>query len=180
MTLVKLESLTHAVASTRLLSNTNPWLVFAVLALTSIILCVDWKHRLNLRYLPPGPRGLPILGNIFQIPKFQWFRFTEWKEVYGMSSLWKYRIASYIPKGPLFYLNMAGNHVIVLNSHKVAADLLSMSFFILIFLQTVLTCQNLDRHGHVYSDRPRFIMASEILTGGLLIAFTGFGDLYVC
>ena len=37
---------------------------------------------------------------------------------------------------------------------------------------------NLDRHGHVYSDRPRFIMASEILTGGLTIALGGFSDLY--
>ena len=94
MTLVKLESLTDAVASRRLLSNMNPLLVCAVLVLTSI-LCVDWKYRLNLRYLPPGPRGLPILGNIFQIPKFQWFRFTEWKAVYGMS-FGDYRLASYI------------------------------------------------------------------------------------
>ena len=81
-----LDSLTDAVTSRRLLPpNTNPWLVCAVLVLTSI-LCVDWKYRLKLRYLPPGPRGLPILGNVFQIPKFQWFRFTEWKAIYGMST----------------------------------------------------------------------------------------------
>ena len=34
--------------------------------------------------LPPGPRGLPLLGNVLQLPKFQWLRFTEWKDEYGV------------------------------------------------------------------------------------------------
>ena len=33
--------------------------------------------------LPPGPRGLPFLGNIFQIPKFQWLKYTEWQKEFG-------------------------------------------------------------------------------------------------
>lgn len=37
--------------------------------------------------MPPGPRGLPLLGNIFQLPKLPWYRFTEWKEEFGMSLL---------------------------------------------------------------------------------------------
>ncbi|KIM35577.1 hypothetical protein M413DRAFT_347955, partial [Hebeloma cylindrosporum] len=93
--------------------------------------------------LPPGPRGLPVLGNIFQIPKFQWFKYTEWQKEFG----------------PIFSLNFAGNPVVVLNSHEVAADLL-------------------DRRSNTYSSRPRFIMASEILTGGIFIAFSVYGDLW--
>lgn len=46
--------------------------------------------------------------------------------------------------------------MIVLNTHKAAADLL-------------------DRRANIYSDRPRNIVASEILTGGLLIVFTRYG-----
>jgi len=56
-------------------------------------------------------------------------------------------------------LNLAGNPVIVLNSHEVVTDLL-------------------DNKSTIYSDRPRFIMAGEILTGGIFIAFSGYGPLW--
>nr|F1SY62.1 RecName: Full=Cytochrome P450 monooxygenase 58 [Postia placenta Mad-698-R]BAK09406.1 cytochrome P450 [Postia placenta] len=93
--------------------------------------------------MPPGPRGLPLLGNIFQLPKLPWYRFTEWKEEFG----------------PIFSLNFAGTPVVVLNSHEVVGDLL-------------------ERKSTIYSDRPRFIMAGEILTGGMLIVFTGYGKVW--
>ncbi|KIM36078.1 hypothetical protein M413DRAFT_449400 [Hebeloma cylindrosporum] len=93
--------------------------------------------------LPPGPRGLPVLGNIFQIPKFQWLKYTEWMEVYG----------------PIFSLNFAGSRVIVVNTHEVATDLM-------------------ERRSNIYSSRPRLIMGSEILTGGVVIGFIAYGELW--
>ena len=55
------------------------------------------------------------------------------------------------------YLNALGQHIVVMNSQKVAGDLL-------------------DRRSRIYSDRPRYIVACEIMTGGLLFAFSHFGD----
>jgi hypothetical protein len=51
--------------------------------------------------------------------------------------------------------------VVILNSQKVAADLL-------------------DRRAGIYSDRPRNIVASDIMTGGLLVVFTRYNDVFVC
>ena len=48
--------------------------------------------------------------------------------------------------------------MIVLNSQKVAADLL-------------------DRRASIYSDRPQFIVASDIMTSGLLVVFTRYGEM---
>ena len=45
---------------------------------TKVLLSINTKSP-----LPPGPRGLPVLGNIFQIPKLQWLKYTEWREVFG-------------------------------------------------------------------------------------------------
>jgi len=62
--------------------------------------------------------------------------------------------------GDVIYLNAAGQPIVILNSQKVAADLL-------------------DRRAGIYSDRPRNIVASDIMTGGLLIVFTQYNDMYV-
>lgn len=59
--------------------------------------------------------------------------------------------------GDIIYLNAAGQPTVILNSQKVAADLL-------------------DRRARIYSDRPRFIVACEIMTGGLLTVFTRYGE----
>ncbi|KAI0297641.1 cytochrome P450 [Russula brevipes] len=93
--------------------------------------------------LPPGPRGYPIIGNALELRSQQWLKFTEWRKQYG----------------DVIYLNAAGQPMVILNSQKVAADLL-------------------DRRAGIYSDRPRFIVASDIMTGGLLVVFTRYNDIW--
>ena len=58
------------------------------------------------------------------------------------------------------YLNALGQPMIVINSLNTASELL-------------------DRRTNIYSDRPRQIVAHEILCGGLLSAFMPYGDLLV-
>lgn len=60
--------------------------------------------------------------------------------------------------GDVVFLNAAGQPIIVLNSPKAAADLL-------------------DRRASNYSNRPRNVVGSEMMTGGLFMVFKSYGDL---
>ena len=60
----------------------------------------------------------------------------------------------------LMYLNALGRPIIIINSLKAASELL-------------------DRRANISSDRPRQIVAHEILCGGLFTALMTYGDLLV-
>jgi hypothetical protein len=113
------------------------------------------------RCVPPGPRGLPLLGNVIKVREGTILFGADWKKKFGVfiavgpQSHDIYRI--HIP-GDIVYLNVLGQPIVVINSLEAAAEIL-------------------DRRANIYSDRPRLIVANEILCGGLLYAFIPYGDL---
>ena len=58
------------------------------------------------------------------------------------------------------YLSALGQPILVIHSLKTAFELL-------------------DRRANIYSDRPRSIVANDILCGGLLLALMPYGDVLV-
>ncbi|KAF9237857.1 cytochrome P450 [Melanogaster broomeanus] len=73
--------------------------------------------------LPPGPPPLPIVGNVRGIDtKAPWLTYSEWSKVYG----------------DLVYSRLFNQDIIIINSEKIAKDLLE------------------DR-SHNYSDRPNMV-----------------------
>ncbi|KAJ3850604.1 cytochrome P450 [Lentinula lateritia] len=86
--------------------------LFVLLCITFVLILfgmgLNSRRGVNKK-LPPGPRGLPILGNIFQLGTgSMWLAFDELKSRYG----------------PIVYLNMAGRNTIVLNTKAAATELL--------------------------------------------------------
>ncbi|KAJ7817730.1 cytochrome P450 [Mycena leptocephala] len=73
------------------------------------LLCARYFFKRGRPPLPPGPKGLPILGNIYDLPKHSpWLAFAE------MGEKW----------GDLISFTTFGKTMIIVNSAKIAEDLL--------------------------------------------------------
>ena len=95
---------------------------------------------------PPGPKGVPVLGNVFDIPKtHEWIKYAQWGQRYGeLYNLFSV-VHSSIPgtASDIIGLNIFGGPVVVLNSAEAATELM-------------------DQRSAIYSSRPRFAMLREL------------------
>lgn len=80
--------------------------IFLLLGLIGWLLYAERKRDAGL---PPGPRRLPVIGNLHQAPaKVPWLTYTKWTKQYG----------------PIFSLQFGLTTVIMLGTHQAANDLL--------------------------------------------------------
>ncbi|KAF9470940.1 putative monooxygenase [Pholiota conissans] len=92
----------------------------------------------------PGPPHLPLIGSMHHMPtKSAWLVFSEWNKVYG----------------GIFHLDVLGKPIVVINSVKIAKDLL-------------------DKRSSIYSDRPHAIMAGDLVGFSRTLAFLPYGDIW--
>ncbi|KDQ06236.1 hypothetical protein BOTBODRAFT_141195 [Botryobasidium botryosum FD-172 SS1] len=90
---------------------------------------------------PPGPKPDLIIGNARHIPPTNaWLTFTEWKKTYG----------------DIVHLEVPGQHIIVINSYKVASKLLGQKL--------------------AYADRPAFQMVGELMGWSRMVSLMRYGD----
>ena len=137
----------------------GPFSVGAILG--PIVLYTARYFASPYRKLPPSPRGYPIIGNLLEMTHMRggpWLKFSEWQKKYGQFVTDPlFRISEPSLLGDLIYLDVIGQPMIIINSPKVGVALL-------------------DRRATIYSDRPCYIVASEIKCGGLLFAGSQYGD----
>ncbi|KAH9474637.1 Cytochrome P450 monooxygenase 58 [Psilocybe cubensis] len=100
----------------------------AFLAAYALYWIMKWYQLRKI--MPPGPLGLPFIGNKYQLPAIKpWKKFAEWNTEYG----------------PVTSIFLGSTPVIVLGTAQPAWDLL-------------------EKRSDIYSSRPRFVVAGEILS----------------
>ncbi|KZT03231.1 cytochrome P450 [Laetiporus sulphureus 93-53] len=81
-------------------------ILFLFLAIGIVVHALLKHKRLPL---PPGPRGLPLLGNIYDVPTSkEWLAYEQWGRDQGSD---------------VVYLNLCGNSVVIVNSIEAAYEL---------------------------------------------------------
>ncbi|KAF8550832.1 cytochrome P450 [Imleria badia] len=122
----------------------SDWTTTGTLALGCVVVLYMGRRVLGSRTaypLPPGPPGLPWVGNIIGVDvNAPWLTYTEWARSYG----------------DLVYSRLLGKDIIIINSEKIAKDLL-------------------ENRSMNYSDRP-YLITNEMCGVDFNSSFLPYGD----
>ncbi|KAF7375496.1 putative monooxygenase [Mycena sanguinolenta] len=92
----------------------------------AVVSVVLWNLSPRKSNVAPGPRRWPLIGSVLEVPQaYQWVTFSKWAKTYGS----------------IVYVDAWGQSLFIINSAKVAVDLL-------------------DKRSSIYSDRPSLTMAT--------------------
>jgi len=119
----------------------------AIVVLLVLLAKLVNKRTASQLLYPPGPKPLPFVGNLFDIPrKNDWLVYQEWAKTYGnylrngkrVSLIW-----FLLRVGDVVHTQALGQHIIILDSVKAAHDIF-------------------ERRSADYSGRPATVMFTQL------------------
>lgn len=95
--------------------------------------------------LPPGPRKLPLIENLLDMPNGQeWLTFADWGAKWGMFNSLTRILITNVASGDIVSVSVFGQTMIIINSAQTAFDML-------------------DKKSSIYSERPVLQMGGELV-----------------
>lgn len=123
-----------------------------VLAVVALWLVKKVTEKKPLGRPIPGPKGWPIIGNLFDVPnEVEYKVFSQWRQKYGEQDnrlcqlkLGRLHDQSVITLGDLIQMTVLGQPTIIINSPQLATEILS-------------------KKSAIYSSRPHLTMACDLV-----------------
>ncbi|KAE9397614.1 cytochrome P450 [Gymnopus androsaceus JB14] len=132
-------------------------------ALGLALIFVLHRRNGNSRPFPPGPKKLPLIGNLLDMPSsFHWITFSQWAKQYGKTPLrsnyWRCELRTGMDiDSDILHLEVAGAHYVVLSSYDAVADLL-------------------DKRSSIYSSRPHATMLYDLVGWNRDLLLMSYGE----
>ncbi|KAH9990779.1 cytochrome P450 [Russula vinacea] len=91
-----------------------PEAIYVLVAVLTVAFLILRRRRASALPLPPGPRGWPLIENLFDWPfESAWIPFAEWSKVFG----------------DLMHIKIFGLHIVIICSYDTASSLMSQASY---------------------------------------------------